>query len=75
MFLQEATNALQSYYTLVYDQQLSSCGKYLAACDSFGHIGVFRSELAGSILDPFAEVRVCVQFSASVESFVCRHWT
>ena len=52
--MQDAS-ALQSYYTLVYDQQLSSCGKYLAACDSFGHIGVFRLELAGLFSEHFGE--------------------
>ena len=33
----------ERYYNIVYDQQFSPSGKYLATCDAFGRIAVFRS--------------------------------
>ena len=34
--------ALERYYNIVYDQQFSPSGRYLATCDTFGRIAVFR---------------------------------
>ena len=34
--------ALIQFYTVVYDQQFSPCGLYLATADNYGRIAVFK---------------------------------
>jgi hypothetical protein len=38
--------SLERYYNIVYDQQFSPSGRYLATCDTFGRIAVFSLQTA-----------------------------